>query len=188
MIEKAVARRYAMSLFQVAQEKGQLDQMVSDYQLVLSFLKQDPRLGELLHHQRLSMGSKKEIARELWQNRVSRLFLSFVELLIDRHRERFLEAIYDLFASQVRQLRNIVIAEVRTAFPLNQQAERGLIKTLEQLTGKQIELETSLHPELIGGLTVRIGDRIIDGSTTKQLQLLGRRLVVRSHGKLEVGT
>jgi F-type H+-transporting ATPase subunit delta len=56
------------------------------------------------------------------------------------------------------------------------------------LTGKQIELETSLHPELIGGLTVKIGDRIMDGSATKRLQLLGKRLVGRSNGKLEVGT
>ncbi len=187
MIEKVVARRYAVALFHVAQEKGQLDQIMSDYQLVISFLKQDPRLGELLRHQRLSVCRKKEIARELWQNRISRLFLSFVELLIDKRRERFLEAIYGLFASQVRQLRNIVIAEVRTAFPLDQQAEQDLMKALEQLTGKQIELETSLHPELIGGLAVKIGDRIFDGSTTKQLQLLGRRLVGRSHGKLEVG-
>ena len=93
----------------------------------------------------------------------------------DRQASRAIpQAIYDLFASQVRQLRNIVIAEVRTAFPSDQQAEQDLMNALEQLTGKQIELETSLHPELIGGLAVKIGDRIIDGSTTKQLQLLGR--------------
>jgi len=186
--EKAIARRYAVALFQVAKDNGQLDQIMSDYQLVLRFLKQDPRLGELLRHQRLSVRRKKEIARELWQDRVSRLFLSYIELLIDKRRERFLEAIYDLFASQVRQVRNIVVVEVRTPFPLDRQVELHLISALERLTGKQVELETSLRPELIGGLAVKIGDRVIDGSATKRLQLLGRSLVKRSNGKLEVGT
>jgi F-type H+-transporting ATPase subunit delta len=188
LIEKAVARRYAVALFHVGQENGQLDQIVVDYQLVLSFLKQDPRLGDLLRHQRMSVRRKKEVVRELWQDRVSKLFLNFMELLIDKRRERFLEAIYDLFASQVRQLHNIVIAEARTALPLDQQAESDLIKALERLTGKQIELETSLSPELIGGMTVKIGDRVFDGSVNRRLQLLGKSLVGRSHGKLEVGT
>ena len=88
----------------------------------------------------------------------------------------------------MRQVHNIVVVEVKTAFPLDRQAELHLIGALERLTGKQIELETSLHPELIGGLAVKIGDRIIDGSVTKRLQLLGRSLVGRSNGKLEVGT
>jgi F-type H+-transporting ATPase subunit delta len=188
LIDKAIARRYAMALFHAANDNGQLDQVMSDYQLVLSFLKQDPRLGELLRHQRLSTRRKKEIVRELWQDRVARIFLSYMELLIDKRRERFLEEIYDLFASQVRQVHNIVVAEVRTAFPLEKQAELHLKGALEKLTGKQVELETSLHPELIGGLAVKIGDRIFDGSTTKRLQLLGRSLIRRSNGKLEVGT
>ena len=49
-------------------------------------------------------------------------------------------------------------------------------------------MQVSLHPELIGGLAVKIGDRVIDGSVVKRLQLLGMRLIERSHGKLEVGT
>lgn len=188
MIQNAISRRYADALFKAAQENGQVDQVLSDWQLVVSFLQQDPRLGELLQHQRLSMRRKKEIVRELWANRVSRFFLGFLELIIDKRRERFLLAIYDVFAGKVRQARNVAIAEVKTAFALDKQSELDLIKALSKLTGKQIELQISLHPELIGGLAVKIGDRVIDGSAVKRLQLLGMRLVERSHGKLEVGT
>ncbi len=90
---------------------------------------------------------------------------------------------------KVRQLRNIAVAEVKTAFALDQASGVGSDQGPgAKLTGKQIELQVSLHPELIGGLAVKIGDRVIDGSTVKRLQLLGMRLVGRSHGKLEVGT
>lgn len=188
MIHNAIARRYAAALFDAARENGQLDQVLSDWQLVMSFLQQDPRLGSLLQHQRLSTRRKQEIVRELWEHRVSRLFLGFMELIIDKRRERFLVAIYEVFAGQVRQLRNIAIAEVKTAFALDRQSELGLQHALAKLTGKQIELQVSLHPELIGGLVVKIGDRVMDGSAIKRLQLLGAHLVDRSHGKLEVGT
>ncbi|MGD0153766.1 MAG: ATP synthase F1 subunit delta [Thermacetogeniaceae bacterium] len=188
MIQNTVARRYAAALFQAAQDNGQLDEIMADFQLVLSFLRQEPRLGDILQHQRLSTRRKKELVRGLWETRVSRLFLNFLELIIDKRRERFLEIIYSLFAAQVRLLHNVAVAEVKVAYALDRQAELSLQQALERLTGKKIEMQISLHPELIGGLVVKIGDRIIDGSATKRLQLLGERLVDRSHGKLEVGT
>ncbi len=180
MIQIAVARRYAAALFQAAQENGQLDEIMSDYQLVMSFLTQDRRLGELLQHQRISTRRKKEIVRGLWEARVSSLMLIFLELIIDKHRERWLEPIYDLFSDQVRRLNNVAVAEVKTAYALDKQTELRLQQKLEQLTGKKIEMQVSLHPELIAGLIVKIGDRIFDGSATKRLQLLGERLVDRS--------
>ena len=130
MIHNAIARRYADALFNAAQENGQVDQVLSDWQLVIRFLQQDPRLGELLQHQRLSKRLKKEVIRELWANRVSRLFLSFLELIVDKRRERFLVVIHDVFTGKVRQVRNIAVAEVKTAFALDKQAELNLIKAL----------------------------------------------------------
>jgi F-type H+-transporting ATPase subunit delta len=187
LIEKAVAERYAMALFQAAQDNGQLDQVMADYQLVISFLKQDPRLGDLLRHQRLSARRKKEVARELWHDRISGLFWNYLALVIDKHRERYLEAIYDDYAGLMLQLHNVVVAEVRTAFPLGGQAELLLTGALEKLTGKKIELTTVLRPELIGGLAVKIGDRILDGSIATRLSLLGMCLAGRSRGELEAG-
>ena len=109
--------------------------------LVLSFLKQDSRLGELC-----AISASPCAGKGNRQGVVARPGLSaFFKLygVVDRQTPRaFLEAIYDLFASQVRQVRNIVVAEVRTAFPLDRQAELHLISVLEQLTGKQIEFET----------------------------------------------
>ncbi len=90
MIPKAIARRYGCAMFYAAKENGLLDQVAADFQLVMRFLEQSPELRELLSHQRITTRHKKEIARNLWQNRVSQLFLGFIELIIDNRRENYL--------------------------------------------------------------------------------------------------
>ncbi len=88
----------------------------------------------------------------------------------------------------MRSERNIVVAEVATALPIDESLQSRLQEVLERRTGKQVELRISVHPELIGGLAVKIGDRIYDGSAVKRLELMGARLAQRSLGKLEVGS
>lgn len=187
MIQQALARRYADALFHLAREHGRLDEVAADLRLLAGFLKQEPDLKELLGHQRISIRRKKEIVRELWGNRVSRLVMGFLELLIDKRRERYLEAISEAYFALLRAERNIAVAEVKTAFPLDQELEARLCLALERITGKKIELRVDTRPELIGGLVVKVGDRIFDGTVTKRLELLGARLAQKSLGKLEVG-
>ncbi len=186
-MQNAIARRYARALFQVAREQGSLDAVASDLQLISKFL-EDPALKDLLEHQRISSRRKKEIVRALWEKLVSRTVMAFIELLVDKHRERYLGGIAQIFADLLRAERNIAVAEVKTAFPFDPEAEARVRQVLEKHFGKQIELKVSVHPELIGGMVVKVGDRIIDGSVTRRLALMGTRLADRSLGKLEVGT
>ncbi|MDH7576649.1 MAG: F0F1 ATP synthase subunit delta [Bacillota bacterium] len=188
MIQHAIARRYADALFHVAQEHGKLDEVAADLQLLLGFLTQEPDLKELLGHQRISIRRKKEIVRNLWQSRISRLVLGFLELLVDKRRERYLEDIVDVYLNLLRATRNIAVADVKTAYPLDPEMQVKLKRVLETVTRKNIELKISVEPDLIGGLVVKVGDRIFDGSVTKRLELLGARLTERSLGKLEVGS
>lgn len=188
MIPKAIARRYGCAMFYAAKENGLLDQVAADFQLVMRFLEQSPELRELLSHQRITTRHKKEIARNLWQNRVSQLFLGFIELIIDNRRENYLGEIPEAYHNLLRSERNIVVAEVATALPIDESLQSRLQEVLERRTGKQVELRISVHPELIGGLAVKIGDRIYDGSAVKRLELMGARLAQRSLGKLEVGS
>ncbi|HAA89098.1 MAG: ATP synthase subunit delta [Thermoanaerobacterales bacterium 50_218] len=187
MIHKVVARRYAEALFEVASEQQNLDQVLEDLRLVVEFLRVSPELKQLLEHQKLSFGKKKEIIRELWGNKVSDVVLIFLELLVDKRRERYLEAIYEVYQELLRSTRNIVLAEVKTAFPLEEEDKKELIDVLEKLTRKKVELEVSVDPELIGGIVVKIGDRIFDGSIAKRLELLKAHLAERPLEKYEVG-
>ncbi len=187
MIRKVVARRYAEALFEVASEQQKLDQVLEDLKLVIEFLRVSPELKRLLEHQKLSFGKKKEIIRELWGSKVSEVVLIFLELLVDKRRERYLEAIYEVYLELLRANRNIVLAEVKTAFPLEEEEQKELVGVLEKLTKKKVELKASVDPELIGGIQVKIGDRIFDGSIAKRLELLKTHLAESPWEKFEVG-
>ncbi len=188
MIEKAVARRYARGLFDVAREQNQVEAVASDLQEVVAALRQNPDLRKLLERQWVATKDKKELLKKLWQERVCSLVYSFLELLVDKHRERYLEAIMEVYLDLLRDLKNITVAEVRTAFPLEPQREAAIKQALEKMTGKNIELRSIVDPELIGGVVIKVGDRVYDGSVKKRLQVLGERFVERPLGKLEVGT
>lgn len=187
MKQSAIARRYARALFQLAKEQGSLDTVASDLQLISRFL-EDPDLKDLLGHQRVSSRRKKEMVRALWEKYVSTTVLAFVELLVDKHRERYLDAIIEVFADLLRAERNIAVAEIKTAFPLDPDAKERVRQVLEEHFKKKIELKVSVHPELIGGLVIKVGDRVIDGSVSKRLALMEARLADRTSGKLGVGT
>lgn len=175
MRRAAVARRYAKALFQLAKEQGNLERVASDLELISRFL-EDPQLKELLESRRISSRKKKEIARELWGRHVSTAVLAFVELLFDKQRERILDAIIDAFGALLLADRNIAVAEVKTAFPLDAEAEERLRQALERYFKKKIQLRVSVVPELIGGVVVKVGDRVFDGSVAKRLALMEAHL------------
>lgn len=188
MIEKAVARRYARGLFAVAQEQNQVDEVARDLQQVVAVIRQVPELRELFEHQLVSTRDKKEIVASLWRESVCQLVYGFLNLVIDKRRERYLEPMLEEYLVLFRELKNLAVAEVKTAFPLDSQYQEVLQRTLEKMTGKTIELHLSVAPELIGGMIIKVGDRVYDGSVKQQLQALGERIVETSIGKLEVGT
>lgn len=187
MIRKVIARRYAEALFGVAREQDQLDRVREDLQLVMDFLRISPDLKQLLEHQKLSFRKKKEILKGLFENKVSDVVLIFLELLVDKRRESYLEAIIEVYTDILRLDRNVVLAKVQTAFPLEKQTEGELVAVLEKAVEKKVELEITVRPELLGGLVVKIGDRIFDGSLTRRLALLQTRLAERPLEKYEVG-
>lgn len=186
MIKEAVARRYAKGLFDVACEMNTVEEVAQELDQIAGFLEQEPDLQEVMEYRRVPTRVKKEIIRNLMQERISPVVIGFLEILIDKHRERNFSAIRESYHDFLRKHKNIVVAEVKTAYSLEPRFEVKLQEVLEKATGKNIELHVSVHPEIIGGLVVQIGDRVYDGSITKHLEIMGARIMERSLGKLEV--
>lgn len=186
MIREAVARRYAKGLFDVAYEMNMVEEVAQDLDGIAELLEQEPSLQEVLECRRVPTHVKKEIIRNIFQERISPVVLGFLEILIDKHRERNFGAIRESYHDFLKKYKNIIVAEVKTAFPLEPQFEEKLKEVLKKSTGKNVEIQVSVHPELIGGLVVQIGDRVYDGSVTKQLKMMGARIMKSSLGKLEV--
>jgi F-type H+-transporting ATPase subunit delta len=101
---------------------------------------------------------------------------NFVLLLTRRRRIRLLPRIYEEFGQLANEYRGIVVAEVTSAVPLDDADKAVIIRQLSELTGRRAILRTQVDPSILGGLIVRIGDKLIDGSLRTRLERLRETL------------
>lgn len=175
----SLARRYAGALFTQAKDTDAIDRIESDLGLITYSLQTMPRLSEVLSHPLIPAAQKKKIVAEVFKNEIEPLTLHFVELLIDKRREELLEDTEQEFVKLANESRGVVPATATSAVPLTPEEKTQLRASLEASTGKKIELHTDEDPSLIGGVVVKIGDTIIDGSVSGYLAALKNRLLGR---------
>jgi F-type H+-transporting ATPase subunit delta len=99
-----------------------------------------------------------------------------VLLMVRRGRPRAIGAMVEHFGNLVRRHRGVALAEVRTALPLEAPQRTAVMDRLHELTGDEIEINEVVDESLIGGITVRIGDRLYDASVRNRLERLRARL------------
>jgi F-type H+-transporting ATPase subunit delta len=179
MAELAVVRRYVRVLFHTAQQGGTgvVEQIESDLRVVDQVMRQVPRLPQALHAPTIPVDRKLQILDRAFGDRVSGLTLRFLRLAVDRRRERILAHVYPEFLRLSNELRNLVPVEVYSAEPLTDEERERLIAALRKRTGKQIQLNVSVDESLLGGMLVRMGDTILDGSVRTRLAQLRRQLL-----------
>jgi len=93
-------------------------------------------------------------------------------LLIDKRRETILPSIFTEFKRLLNEARNMIEADVITALPLDDAEHEALAQKLGVVTGKNVVLKTKIDPTILGGVIVKIGDKLIDGSVARQLKTL----------------
>lgn len=175
----SLARRYAGALFEAAKDADIIDKVESDLGMMTYSLNAVPRLSEALSHPLIPSVKKKEIAREIFEGNVDTITLDFLCLLIDKHREEVLTDIETEYIQIADSWRGIVKAVVTSAVALTDDEQHRIQSKIAAQTGKTVALEIHQDPSLIGGVIVKIGDTIIDGSIKSYLaalrdQLLGK--------------
>jgi F-type H+-transporting ATPase subunit delta len=176
MADLRVARRYATALFGVAIQSDALDSVHSDLLAVRQLWEENPSLSAVMSRPQTSLEVKDRIWTQLLENNVGSLMIRFVRLLTDKRRISLLPEISDEFQRLADQHRNLVRATVTTAAPLPSDQAEALKASLTTKTGRNVEMDLHVDPALIGGVIVRIGDRIMDGSVRGHLARLRTRL------------
>lgn len=177
MLENAIARRYASAFFAIARERDKMDEYEGELETVIKTVESNDDLRKALANQLLEASVKKDIIDQVFTGMVSETTVDFLKVILDKRREAFLKDIYNEFVVSANEARNIRDAEVTAAKELTE-ADLEAIKTkLAVLTGKNIRLTAKVDPSLLGGLVIRLGDKIIDGSVTKRLELLKEALL-----------
>jgi len=172
MLNKSVARRYAEAIFSIAQEVQSVDSFESALKEVASLLEASSDLAEYMYHPLIPSRAKKETAEQLFAGKLSPMILDFIKLVIDKRRERYLVAISEEYISLADEARNIIKAELTTAMPLSDAEVEEITSKLSVSIGKNIRLQVKVDPSLLGGIKIRVGDRVIDASVAKKLAML----------------
>jgi F-type H+-transporting ATPase subunit delta len=168
------ARRYAEAAFEIGRSDGTLDAWVRDLERLRDQLA-DPDLRALVEHPAVAFGDKERVVRRV-AGEVTPEALNLVLLMIRRGRPGAIGAMVGHFAGLVRRHRGVSLAEVRTALPLDDAQRADIMARLHELTGDKIETNEVVDESLIGGITVRIGDRLYDASVRSRLERLRARL------------
>ena len=171
-----VAYRYARSLMQLAQERGELEAAREDMLLVAETCANSRELRQLLKSPVIKADRKTKVMGRLFGGKVGSMTERFIDILIRKGREGMLPEIAEAFQAAYRDVQNILVAEVKSAMPLNEKT-RAQVKKMAgtRHPGKSINLVETVDPDLIGGIIVRIGDEQIDGSVSRMLSDIGRK-------------
>lgn len=168
-MSEAVARRYADALFEVAQEHGWLDELEKDLDTCAALFGEHEQLQMLFSHPRFSSSDKKQVLAAVLGEAVKKQTMNLLKLLIDRDRFDLLDEIREEYVRFANEARGIEDAVVTTAAPLDEKEIQTLAQELGEKLEKKLRLQTKVNPELIGGLHVKIGTRVYDGSIRGKL-------------------
>jgi F-type H+-transporting ATPase subunit delta len=167
-----VAVRYAKSLIELADEKGQLDTVYSDMRVVLAGCKHLKDLQMLLKSPLVKTDKKLSVFKAIFKGQVSDTTGHFIELLTKNRRESYLENIAEEFIIQYKEKRNIVTAIVTSAVKLDDAIRAKIMEILKKWYKAEIEIVEKIDPKLIGGFVLRIGNKEADMSILRQLNSL----------------
>lgn len=175
-----IARVYARTLLLAAEQAGAREEVDDSLAAMVRALGSEPRLVRFLEGPQIQPADKKALLERVFGERVHPLALRFVFLVVDKHRETLLEEIVTAWDALLDERAGRQSASVTAATPLDDDVLERLRGALERRTGRTIRLEHTVDPALLGGLVVRSGDTVIDGSLRTRLRALGRRLAVAS--------
>ncbi len=178
--DELVAERYARALFMVAERRGEVFEALEDLRGVLALVEADPRLDAFLRSPQVPLPRKRALVTSAIGGRVVEPVARFVDLMLRKKRLELLAGALAALEKQVRAWQGLQEAEAVSAVPLTEDERGRLHARLERVTGLTLELKTRVDPDLIGGLYVRIGDRVMDRSVRGLLGSLRERLVAVS--------
>src|SRR5699024_8599346 len=177
MSEAVVAKRYADALFQLALEQNKTDQLVSQLSVVKEVFQSDDKIIQFLNHPRIELKKKIQIIEDSFKDSDKDL-VNTLKILVERHRISNVVAIIDHFIHLYNEKNGIAVATVQSVRELSNDEKVQLETSLKsQLNKKSVKIENIIDPSLIGGVRIRVGNTIYDGSISNKLSRIRTNIV-----------
>ena len=173
----AIAEPYAEALMAIAQQQNLTDRLGEDVAFLLELLESSPELSQFIANPIIKPEATKAVLRQLAGEQVHSYTLNFLMLLVDRRRVPFIESVCKQYQAILRKLNQTVLAEVTSAVELTDEQKQVIRDRVTAMTSAaQVEIETQIDPELIGGVIIKVGSQVVDASLRGQLRRIGIRL------------
>jgi len=175
MIITANAKRYAKALFELAQGKNLLDEVHQDFKNFLRLVEESSDLRAFLT---LPLDRDREkLLVDLLKERFTELFFNFVLVVLKNKRFHLFEQILNDFERQVDSLKNRISAVAVTAIPLPKDRLAGMTRAIAGYLKAEVRLENKIDPSIIGGIILRLDDKIFNASLAEQFKKLKYHLI-----------
>lgn len=174
---KLVSKIYGDALFQLAMESQSVDEYLSEVKSFQAIFESNQELVKLMNHPKIDKEEKRKVMKTIFDGKIRNDMQGFLDLLIRKDRFVQINSIIEYFIHQVKEYRNIGTAYITSAVSLREdQKEEIRKKLLETTKYVEIELIFRVDDQLIGGLVIRIGDRVVDSSVRTRINELSKEL------------
>ena len=175
---KLVGATYGEALFELAVEEKREEEFLEEVMQLKELLSENPDFGKLMNHPKILKEEKLNVLEEVFKGRISDELLGFLHLIISKDRYGDIDVILDYFIGAVKQLKGVGVAYVTTALDLNEAKKKEIeAKLLSTTSFKEMEMHYQVEEDLIGGMVIRIGGRVVDSSVKNKLSGLQRELL-----------
>jgi len=182
MRDVTIARNYAETLLELARRQGDLSAWAQLIDEVADAVQSDRRLHLFLESPRVAASEKNRILSRAFESQLPRPFLRFLQALVNHRRQMLLPQIAREFHDLVDQVEGRMHANVTVAREPDDGERRAVSAELSRAYGKEVVPHFLINPSIIGGVVVRVGDTVLDGSVRRRLTVLKSRMLAASIG------
>jgi F-type H+-transporting ATPase subunit delta len=175
-----VAKRYAKALFEAAADQKIVAEVEKELKLIVGLIEEMPDFKKFLEHPNIDNSNKVKLLTDTLKEQVSDIVFNTVKLIITRGRESILPSLSQYYVSIANEALGKADAIVYSPYELSTKESQEIAEQFGKLTGKKIDIQNVVDESILGGLRVRIGDRLYDGSLSGKLASLEKSLTQKA--------
>ena len=174
---KLVAKVYGDALFAAAKEAGRMDDIYGEVHELLKIFEANAELQKMLDNPKVIREEKESVIENVFRGRISDEIVELMKLMIAKGRYSQIESVFEYYIGLVKEEKKIGVAHVTTALELTEGQKEEIVKKLLDTTAyESFEMNYAVDKSLIGGMVIRIGDRVVDSSIKTKLYELSKDL------------
>jgi F-type H+-transporting ATPase subunit delta len=170
-----LAQVYARSLFEVARDQGKIDDVREQIGQVADAIEDDRNLATFFFSPYFSTDEKKDGLHKAVEGG-DEIVMNFLELLLEKHRMPVIYRIRREYDALWREENKLLPVQLTSAVELDEEVVRSLGDRISERTGRRVDLQTRVNPDIVGGVVLRVGNSILDASIRNRLEQLRKQV------------